>query len=180
MPATTRLALSCSEPVDRRKAVGKYEQMKVRMVMNELGWAVVLPAVLLFASQEAVAEIYACEGDDGVMSYQDQPCPEPAAPANDPKPEPESDMGPSSPPQLLETPVPDRPVDPELVAACKKRYRDEIDRLDAELAGGVAADKLQDYREEARALSQRLSRCEHDGTHTTGADGRSQPDGRDL
>jgi len=148
------------------------------MVMKGFGWAFAVSAAAMIAPQEAVAEIYACEGDDGVMSYQDQPCPEPEALAQDPEPEP--DVMPSSPPQYLETPVPNRPVDPELVAACKKRYRDEIDRLDAELASGVATDKLEDYREEARALSQRLSRCEHGETNTTGGDGGSEPAGRDL
>lgn len=122
------------------------------------------------------AEIYVCEDDDGVTSYQDQPCPEPepAAEVED------TAAGRNATREKLPAPEAAEPADPELVAACKKRYRDEIDRLDAELASGVAPDKLEEYREQARALSQRLSRCEHGGTNTASGGGRPEPAGRDL
>ena len=129
---------------------------------------------------EAVAEIYACESDDGVATYQDQPCPAPVPAAAEAEPEPEQEAEPAGAMQASEAPERAAPADAELVAACKKRYRDEIDRLYAELASGVASDKREDYRDKARALSQQLSRCEYGGTNSSSGGGRPEPAGRDL
>ena len=127
---------------------------------------------------EAAAEIYACESDDGVAIYQDQPCPAPAPAVAEAEPEQEAE--PVDATQVSEAPARAEPVDTELVAACKKRYRDEIDRLYAELASGVASDKREDYRDKARALSQQLSRCEYGGTNSSSGGRRPEPAGRDL
>ena len=139
---------------------------------------IVATAALTLAMLDAHAEIYACEGDDGVMSYQDQPCPEPTESAKDAGSQPAAE--PESPPRTPEPRTETSPADPELVAACKKRYRDEIDRLFAELQQGIEAEEQDDYRERARALSQQLSRCEYGGADTTSGDRRPEPAGRDL
>ena len=123
-------------------------------------------AVLLgLWTAESAAEVFACEGDDGVMSYQDQPCP---APNPDADPEPENKA--VSQTQASAAPAKAVAVDAELVAACKKRYRDAIDRQYAELASDDASDKLEEDRDQARALSQQRSRCEHGGTNSTSGD----------
>ena len=127
---------------------------------------------------DAHAEIYACEGDDGVTSYQDQPCPASTTSATDTDPQPATE--PESPPPASQPLEEASPADPELVAACKKRYRDQIDRLDAELQRGIKAEEQDAYRQRARALSQQLSRCEYGGADTTSGSEGSEPAGRDL
>lgn len=136
--------------------------------MRNLAWTIIVAVSLGLWTSESAAEIYACEGDDGVTSYQDQPCPAPKPTTSDADPESQSKA--VSQPQAAAAPAKTVAVDAELVAACKKRYRDAIDRLDAKLASGVASDELEEYREHARALSQQLSRCEHGGTNSTSGD----------
>jgi len=144
--------------------------------MRRQAWTIVAAVLVGGQTPDVAAEIYACEGDDGVTSYQDQPCPElkPAAQAKDAQADPDPAWEPSPDPETTE------PVDADLVAACKKRYRDEIDRLDAEIRKGFQAEEREAYREQARALSQQLSRCGHGGTNTASGDGGPEPAGRDL
>ena len=146
--------------------------------MKALNWTTVAIALSCLWIAEAVAEIYACESDDGVAIYQDQPCPAPAPAASDAGSEAVAE--PAAAMQVPETPARAESADAELVAACKKRYRDEIDRLYAELSSGVASDKLEEYRDKARGLSQQLSRCEYGGTNSSSGGGRPEPAGRDL
>lgn len=117
-------------------------------------------------------EIFRCEGPEGVTSYQQSPCPKspPAAEI-----EPETQPLPAAPPANAEA----RP-DPEMVAACKKRYRDEIDRIDAEMREGFAPDEREAYREKLRALSQQLNRCDYVSDDTTGRSEGPQPSRGDL
>ncbi len=162
----------------RTNGVGRMVRYHTRDIMRALVWTIIVTTSLCLWIAEVSAEIYSCEGEDGVATYQDQPCPDPAPATADLEPEPVAE--PADTPRAPEAPRTATPDDTELVAACKKRYRDEIDRLDAELASGAAADQLEDYRERARALSQQLSRCEHGGANPTGGDGRPEPAGRDL
>ena len=150
------------------------------ILKSQRGYTIVIvaTAALALVTLDASAEIYACKGDDGVMSYQDQPCPEQTASAKDAGPQPAAE--PESPPRSAKSRAETAPADPELVAACKKRYRDQIDELDAELQQGIEAEEQDAYRNRARALSQQLSRCEYGGADTASGDRRSEPTGRDL
>ena len=143
-----------------------------RSDMRILAWTTTAAVLLGLWNSESAAEIYACEGDDSVMSYQDQPCsvPAPEDADGEAKADPSAEADPKSPQAVAELPTTVVPKDAELVAACKKRYRDAIDRLYAELASGDAPDELEEYREQARALSQQLIRCEHGGTNSTSGD----------
>lgn len=141
--------------------------------------------LLCLWSAGVFAEIYMCEGDDGVTTYQDQPCPvaEPAAVGLPEEAIAEAEhtrTAPADPPETEGAFEEAAPLDPELMAACKKRYRDEIDRVFAELQKGIPAGEQDAYRERARALSQQLSRCEYDGADKASGDRRSEPAGRDL
>lgn len=49
--------------------------------------------------------------------------------------------------------------DAAAVAACKKRYRDEIDRIDAEMRRGYSSAQGEIYREKLINLTQQLRRC---------------------
>ena len=146
--------------------------------MQVLATTTIATALLGLAMADALAEIYACEGDDGVMSYQDQPCPEPEPAAAET--DTEEGIEPATRAEVRQAPRETTPVDAELVAACKKRFRDEIDSVDAEIREGLMAEELEAYRKRARALSQQLSRCEYGGPNSTSNDGGSEPAGRDL
>ena len=135
-------------------------------------------ALLLLIAPVASAEIFRCVDPEGGIVFQQTPCPEPkpaeaadepvgAAEREDP---PESDTASDS----LQR------ADPEMVAACKKRYRDEIDRIDAEMRKGFAPAEREPYRERLRALSQQLSQCDYASDDTTSRGEGSQPVGGDL
>ena len=47
----------------------------------------------------------------------------------------------------------------EEVAACKKRYRDQIDAINARMRSGYSSEQGEQYREQLRALSRKLREC---------------------
>jgi hypothetical protein len=136
---------------------------------------------VLVMSPAASAEIFRCADPEGGIVFQQTPCPQPAA--TEPTEAPATESGPARVPRQP-APVAQAdeaaPPDPEMVAACKKRYRDEIDRIDAELREGFAPEEREPYRERLRALSQRLSQCDYASDDTTSPGEGSQPAGGDL
>jgi hypothetical protein len=54
--------------------------------------------------------------------------------------------------------VPDSRND-EITQQCKKRYRDQIDAIDAEMRRGYSSAQGEAYRERLRVLTQQLRRC---------------------
>jgi len=48
---------------------------------------------------------------------------------------------------------------PEEVATCKKRYRDAIDEIDAEMRRGYSSDQGEVYRQRLRQLTEKLRAC---------------------
>lgn len=150
---------------------------KVPISVIALARAIPAAAVLLIAQPMiARADIYTCTAADGITSYQQTPCADPVDERDDDEEdaaveERESEAAPIAEPQA---------PDPGLVAACKKRYRDEIDKIDAEMRDGFSPDERENYRERLRALSQQLGQCEHVSNDTTSRSPGSQPDGGDL
>lgn len=119
-------------------------------------------------------EIHKCATDDGSIVYQQLPCaPEASPPGGDDQAASESPPQAPADPGIAEAAeaaeavqlVDQRdardqePGEADDVAACKQQYRDAIDRIDVEIRDGIAADELEEFREQARALSQALSRC---------------------
>jgi hypothetical protein len=49
--------------------------------------------------------------------------------------------------------------DEELTEQCKKKYRDEIDAIDAEMRRGYSSAQGEQYREQLRGLTQKLRAC---------------------
>ena len=129
----------------------------------------------------ASAEIFRCDDPEVGIIFQQTPCPEPVPeePAGKPLPEPGPDDIPRQPEPAMD-PDEAKLADPEMVAACKKRYRDEIDRIDAEMRKGFAPAEREPYRERLRALSQQLSQCDYASDDTTSRGEGSQPVGGDL
>lgn len=139
--------------------------------------ASLVAAVLLIHSAMIVhADIYTCTAADGITSYQQTPCP---GPVDERDGDAEDALIDERESDAARTPEA-RPRDPGLVTACKKRYRDEIDKIDAEMRDGFSPDERENYRERLRALSQQLSQCEYVSDDTTSPSPGSQPDGGDL
>ncbi|MDX2411270.1 MAG: hypothetical protein QNK16_04055, partial [Woeseiaceae bacterium] len=69
-------------------------------------------------------------------------------------------------PDVVENPTASRSVpraddsrSSELIQQCKKRYRDQIDAIDAEMRRGYSSAQGEAYRERLRVLTQRLRSC---------------------
>lgn len=108
----------------------------------------------------AQTPIHKCTNADGVVVYSQLPC---------------KDEGPAEPeipadieiPAELELPASldaadSRKVERESSAdrqACKKRYRDEIDAIDAEIQREYSKEKDSDYKQRLLALTRKLRDC---------------------
>lgn len=127
-----------------------------------------LLSLLVFA--DADAEIYRCLLEDGTMSFQETPCPEPAVhddngdesdpPANtddafdfvNPFDEPES------PPRPIEAALPE-PASQDR-AECEKTTRDAIDAIDLEMRGNAYSEKQgEHYLADLLTLTRQLRAC---------------------
>ena len=125
--------------------------------------------ILLAASLSAHAEIYKCADEDGNVSYQQTPCPvrkTDEAPASDEEgsqiAEPvEDDYVPESTPEPRSAAerVPSSRQPGESLNDCKKRYRDQIDEIDAEMRTSFSAEEGAAYKENLLALTKQLRAC---------------------
>ena len=124
---------------------------------------------LLLLSMPALAqsEIYKCVDADGNLTFQDSPCPEPAA---------ESEAEPASEPTVAEpasvpaaAAVPADGVSYVPVASnrsatevedCKDPHRDAIDEIEAQMLRGYSAEQGESYKQELRALTDAMRACE--------------------
>jgi len=117
----------------------------------------------------AHAEIYKCTDEDGNVAYQQTPCPvevvkETAATeeADDSVVEvEESEYVPESSFELqpAETNTPSSRRSDEPLEVCKKRYRDQIDEIDAELGASLSAAQAAAYKERLLVLTKQLRAC---------------------
>lgn len=125
----------------------------------------VLFASAAFAVNSGVsAEIYKCTDAEGNIEYQQLPCPEPG-----PAAETETENDEAIPETVEAEQVPDSmrvvayassrlPGEP--VEDCKKRYRDQIDEIDAEILVNFSPEMADDYKARLRVLTGQLRACE--------------------
>ncbi len=116
---------------------------------------------LLLAATDARAEVFRCTDTDGGVIYQQTPCPEP-------KPEKEdaqklSPQGAGADEDAVEQeripPVKAEAKSPEVIAQCKKKYRDAIDAIDAEMRRDYSSEQGEAYRQRLRVLTEKLRDC---------------------
>jgi hypothetical protein len=133
--------------------------------------------ILAVASAAADTEIHRCLLDDGTFAFQEVPCSEPAAVANDDN-ESEEHRGaeedvaadesgvsfvnpfdqPANPPADAEATVPE-PMSPDR-AECEKMARDAIDAIDLEMREtAYTREQGQEYVAELLELTQALRLC---------------------
>jgi len=124
--------------------------------------------ILLFAAclpgfALAETQIHKCKSADGTVVYSQLPCKD-EEPAEVASPI-DSDVA-ESPAQLVEkaellppNEVQEEPAISENRAACKKRYRDEIDAIDAEIRREYSIENDADYKQQLLALTRKLRAC---------------------
>lgn len=128
-------------------------------------------SVLLYVvlTPAAHADIYTCTDEHGNVAYLQTPCPEekvnepPGIDDEDPRAAeaeqdeyvPESTPEPRSP----EAPVPSSRRADETLQDCKKRFRDQIDEIDAEMRTGFSPEQGAAYKGRLLALTKQLRAC---------------------
>lgn len=112
----------------------------------------------------AQTQIHQCKDADGGIVYSQLPCKdeEPAEPAvatdGDELESPEPVAIPAEQP-LISSAAVEESVSDESTAACKKRYRDEIDAIDAEIRREYSPEKDSEYKQRLLALTRKLREC---------------------
>jgi hypothetical protein len=129
--------------------------------------AVVLPPV-------THADIYKCTDEHGNVAYLQLPCSTDSEEPTDASDNAEAESAEQEPPgdEVAFSTVPEiapsqvlssrRPG--ELIDDCKKRYRDEIDLIDAEMRRGFSTQQGNDYKISLLALTAQLRACDVQST----------------
>ena len=118
----------------------------------------------------AHADIYKCTDEHGNVAYLQTPCPvekeeEPAGTGDEDMPRVEAEQDDYVPestpePQSSEVNIPSSRQPGESLDACKKRYRDQIDVIDAEMRTAFSPEQGSAYKERLLALTKQLRACE--------------------
>ncbi|NND46859.1 MAG: DUF4124 domain-containing protein [Woeseiaceae bacterium] len=117
----------------------------------------------LLNAANAQTPIYKCTDADGGVAYSQLPCP-PQKTMEPEKSEPdtkaESTIPLSENPALPGNEIPTEVPELETARlACKKRYRDAIDAIDAEISREYSPDKAEQYKERLLQLTRKLRQC---------------------
>lgn len=136
--------------------------------MRVLIYGLVAIAALL-GSTDASAEIFKCEDPQGVVVYQETPCPEPEPEkaAEESATAADSAPAPAQPRRLergenLEDEVASIEEENrrrEAVEACKQQYRDAIDAIDLEIRNSYSSEQKEYYLGRLKALTEQMAAC---------------------
>ena len=117
----------------------------------------------------AHADIHKCTDENGNVTYQQLPCPtgkpqsaDSADKAEITASEPEQREDAVEPMRESQMPAPLNPSSRrpgERLDACKKRYRDQIDEIDAEIRKSYTPAQGEKYKKRLLALTQQLRAC---------------------
>jgi len=118
----------------------------------------------------AYADIYKCTDETGDVAYQQTPCPvegagQPSATGDEVTPVVEAVQEEEATEPLPESQSPEEQVASsrrpgEQVEDCRKRYRDQIDAIDAEMQAGFSTEQGAEYKASLLALTRQLRACE--------------------
>lgn len=124
----------------------------------------VLAGLLASAAAVAQTQIYTCKNADGGIEYSQLPCreQEPDEAEKQPvvaqKAQDDASEKPAVEFAVTESPR-DEPEPTADEAACKKRYRDAIDAIDAEIMTEYSAEKAGEYKQRLLVLTRKLRAC---------------------
>ena len=122
---------------------------------REFRFGLIILSVCLINTASAQTQIHKCTDADGGVVYSQLPC-APQKSVESEKTEPDAKA--ESAPPASEIP----PEEPELEtngSACKKRYRDAIDAIDAEIGRDYSPDIAEQYKQQLLLLTRKLRQC---------------------
>jgi hypothetical protein len=111
--------------------------------------------LMVVCEPSAHADIYKCTDEDGNVAYLQLPCPATKAAATEVARDADSDTDIAAP----QPPTPSSRLENESLENCKKRYRDQIDEIDAEMRADYSPEQSDSYMERLRPLTQQLRAC---------------------
>jgi hypothetical protein len=103
---------------------------------------------------KAQADIYKCTDEHGNVAYLQTPCPAEVVKETPSVQEVEKSEDTTEPPPEPPSSQPD-----ESLEACKKRFRDQIDAIDAELGASISPEQADAYKERLLVLTRQLRAC---------------------
>lgn len=130
---------------------------------HEAGFGLIVVSFCLLNTANAQTQIHKCTDADGGVAYSQLPC-TPQKTAESEKTEPDA-KGESAIPisEKKELSTDEVPIEePELETSrstCKKRYRDAIDAIDAEIGREFSPDKAEQYKQRLLLLTRKLRQC---------------------
>ena len=136
---------------------------RVNDYMNGIRLALLLIGLGCGCPALAQTEIHKCTDADGGIVYSQLPCAPQEQEGDDEKQPEEAADGiaaeyvPESTVVLQANDGP--PKSAEEVAECKKRYRDQIDAIDAEIQREYSEEKADDYKQRLLQLTRQLRQC---------------------
>jgi len=126
-------------------------------------------SALLTLTPAAHADIYTCKDEYGNVAYLQTPCPvekaeeTPATDDDDARTaeaaQGESLMESLPQPQSTALHTPSSRLPDESLDECKKRYRDQIDEIDAEMRNDFSPEQSKAYKTRLMALTKQLRAC---------------------
>ncbi len=131
--------------------------------MRYVLFALIIVSSCLLDSASAQTQIHKCTDADGGIAYSQLPCAPPKA-VEPEKIEPDARAESTTPATEIKEPSTNEipKEEPELeidISACKKRYRDAIDAIDAEIGREYSPDKAEHYKQRLLLLTRKLRQC---------------------
>ena len=130
---------------------------------REVRLGLIIVSCCLLNTASAQTKIHKCTDADGGVAYSQLPC-APQKPEDSEKTKPDAKPEGATPvsakQELTITAFPRE--EPEWEAsrsACKKRYRDAIDAIDAEIGREYSPDKAEQYKQRLLILTRKLRQC---------------------
>jgi hypothetical protein len=131
--------------------------------MREVRTSLIIVGFCLLDTATAQTEIHKCTDADGGIVYSQLPC-APQQPVEPEKTEPD-EIAETTEQVAAKHEAPatenlqEKPESEANRAACKKRYRDAIDRIDAEIRREYSPEKGDQYKQQLLALTRKLRQC---------------------
>lgn len=128
-------------------------EYRLRYHTLEIRLSLLLVSLCWLGTAGAQTPIHKCTEADGSVVYSQLPC------VTQPKPETKPDTKPESASPVVAV-TPPKEVEPKTdVSSCKKRYRDAIDVIDAEIGRDYSPAKAEEYKQQLLLLTRKLRQC---------------------
>jgi hypothetical protein len=145
---------------------GQMQRFEQRICFRDGQLALIVVSFCLLNTASAQTQIHKCTDADGGVAYSQLPCaPQESVEPEETEPDEKAEKAESASPvpakqKLSIAEIPQQ--EPELEtnrSACKKRYRDAIDAIDAEIGREYSPDKAEQYKQRLLPLTRKLRQC---------------------